>query len=174
LILERLGIELDVRPSDAAELEQGDPQEVARENALRKALAVPIAADELVLGVDTIVALDGVIHGKPRNEQEAARTMRALSGKTHVVISGVALREQARAPETHAALTSVTFRELDDQLIDWYVATGEWRERSGGYAIQQAGGALIREIDGDYNNVVGLPLALLLDLRPDLLTLRPT
>ena len=138
MILERLGIELDVRPSDAAELEQGDPQAVACENALRKALAVPIAAGELVLGVDTIVALDGVIHGKPRDEQEAARTMRALSGKTHVVISGVALREQAGEPETHAALTSVTFRELDDDLIDWYVATGEWRERSGGYARSTA------------------------------------
>ncbi len=98
--------------------------------------------------------------------------MRALSGRTHLVISGVALREQSHEPQTHAAITRVSFRELDDDLIDWYVATGEWRERSGGYAIQQAGGALIREIEGDYNNVVGLPLALLLDLRPDLLMLR--
>lgn len=172
MILERLGIEPDVRPSDAAELEQGDPRMVARENALRKALAVPIAAGEIVLAVDTIVALDGVIHGKPHDERDAARTMRALSGRTHVVISGVALREPSGEPETHTAITRVTFRELDDQLVDWYVATGEWRDRSGGYAIQQAGGALIRAIDGDYNNVVGLPLALLLDLRPDLFALR--
>jgi len=89
------------------------------------------------------------------------------------VISGVALREQAGEPETHAALTSVTFRELDDDLIDWYVATANG---ASALAVRDpaGGGALIREIDGDYNNVVGLPLALLLDLRPDLLTLRST
>lgn len=170
-ILERLGIEFGVRPSDAQELEQGDPQAAARENALRKALAVTPAAGELVIGVDTIVALDGVIYGKPRDEAHAADTMRALSGRTHVVISGLALCGHGAEPETHVALTQVTFRELDEPLVEWYVATGEWRERSGGYAIQQAGGALIRGIEGDYNNVVGLPLALLLDLCPGLLRL---
>ena len=169
LILERLGLEFLVRPSDAPEIEHGDPESAARENALRKALAAAPAPGELVVGVDTIVALDGRIYGKPRDEDEAAATTRALAGRTHVVISGLALVEDGKPPQTHAALTHVSFRDLDEALVRWYVATGEWRERSGGYAIQQAGGALIRSIEGDYNNVVGLPLALLLDLRPDLI-----
>ena len=169
LILERLGVEFVVRPSDAEELETGDPQDAACENALRKALAASPAPGELVIGVDTIVALDGRIYGKPADEVAAAATMRVLSGRTHTVISGLALVQAGTEPEIHAAATAVSFRELDERLVDWYVACGEWRDRSGGYAIQQAGGALIRSIEGDYNNVVGLPLALLLDLHPDLL-----
>jgi septum formation protein len=158
-----------VRPSEVEEIEVGDPLEAARENALRKARAADPAPGELVIGVDTIVALDGTIYGKPADELEAAATMCALSGRTHSVISGLALLEAGSEPQTHAAITRVTFRPLEERHVSWYVATGEWRDRSGGYAIQQAGGALIREIDGDYNNVVGLPLALLLDLRPELL-----
>ena len=88
----------------------------------------------------------------------------ACSLSPHIV-----LLEAGRAPLVHSATTAVSFRELDRQLMDWYVATGEWRERSGGYAVQRAGGALIRRLDGDYNNVVGLPLALLLDVWPSLL-----
>ena len=158
-----------MRPSGVEEIEAGDPESAARDNALRKALAAEPQAGELVIGVDTIVALDGAIYGKPADEREAAATIRALSGRTHTVISGLALAQATGAPQTHAAFTSVTFRTLDEDLVSWYVATGEWRDRSGGYAIQQAGGALIRSIEGDYNNVVGLPLALLLDLRPELL-----
>ena len=168
-ILERLGVEFVVRPTSAAELERGDPETAARENALRKALAASPAPGETVLGVDTIVALDGTIFGKPRSAVEAEATIRALAGHTHVVISGVAIVEASSEPQIDAATTRVSFRELDERTIRWYVGTGEWRHRSGGYAIQQAGGALIRSIEGDYNNVVGLPLALLLDLRPTLL-----
>jgi septum formation protein len=142
---------------------------VARENALRKALAVAVAPEEVVLGVDTIVALDGEIYGKPASPAEAAATMRALSGRAHTVISGVSLVRAGEVPVVRSESTSVSFRELDESLIDWYVATGEWRDRSGGYAIQQAGSALIRRIDGEVSNVVGLPVALLLDLLPELL-----
>jgi septum formation protein len=171
-ILERLGIEFTVRPTGIDELTQGKPAALARENALRKALAAEPAPGELVLGVDTIVALDGAIYGKPAGVGEARETIRALAGKTHTVISGLALVELGREPEVREATTTVTFRELDERQIDWYVATGEWIDRSGGYAIQQAGGALVRRIDGELNNVVGLPVALLLDLRPALLTAR--
>jgi septum formation protein len=116
-----------------------------------------------VLGVDTLVALHGAIYGKPADEDHARRTLAALSGATHQVVSGLAL---ARGGEirTATAVTHVTFRPLDDPILDWYVAAGEWRERAGGYAIQGRGAALVREIRGDYLNVVGLPAATLLDL----------
>jgi septum formation protein len=168
-ILEALGLEFVVRPSDIEELEQGDPRAVACENALRKALAADPEPGDRVLGVDTIVTLDGQLYGKPDSPEAARMTIRALSDRTHAVISGLAIVGLGREPVVQAASTAVTFRELDEQMLDWYVATGEWRERSGGYAIQQAGGALVRRIDGDITNVVGLPLALLLDLWPSLL-----
>lgn len=172
-ILERLGVAFEVRPSDVDELDAGEPHAVARENALRKARAVadalgPGEAGRLVLGVDTLVALEGVIYGKPSDEAHARATLRTLSGASHDVVSGVALIE-GDVTEVATAVTRVTFRRLDPPVIDWYVALGEWRGRAGGYAIQEAGGALVRSIEGDFQNVVGLPVSLLLDRRPDLL-----
>jgi septum formation protein len=169
-ILERLGIAFKVQPADVQELKEGDPKEVAVENALRKARAVVEANNSpaLVLGVDTLVALEGRVYGKPKDEQQARETLHALSGSTHTVLSGVALIEDGQE-RTALAATEVVFRRLDKGLIDWYVALGEWRDRAGGYGIQGAGAALVREIRGDYENVVGLPLATLLDLCPELL-----
>jgi septum formation protein len=149
-----------VRPADVAELADGDPEAVAVENARRKAQAVD---GPLVLGVDTVVALDGAIYGKPRDEAHARETLAALSDATHQVVSGLALVEDG-ALRTASAVTDVTFRALDEGSIDWYVAAGEWRERAGGYAIQGRGAALVRAIRGDYLNVVGLPATALLDL----------
>lgn len=168
-ILARLGVAFEARPTGVAEIETGDPREVALENARRKARAAqhPGAA-ELVLGVDTVVELDGCIYGKPADESAARTTLAALGGRTHTVLSGVALLDGERE-RCAVAATRVRFRELDERSIDWYLATGEWRERAGGYAIQGAGAALVHEIDGDYENVVGLPVATLLDLCPDLL-----
>jgi len=168
-ILERLGVEFVQRPSGIAELKRGDPAAIARENALRKARAARLAgAEESVLGCDTLVALGGVVYGKPLDESDARTTLGALSGVRHEVLSGLALLEGSREL-TAVARTAVTFRELSDELIDWYLATGEWRGRAGGYAIQGAGAALVRSVEGDYENVVGLPLATLLDLYPELL-----
>jgi septum formation protein len=130
------------------------------ENARRKAAAV---GGDAVLGVDTLVALEGTIYGKPPDEAGARATLAALSGATHQVVSGLALVRDG-AMETRSAVTDVTFRALSDAVVDWYVACGEWRERAGGYAIQGRGAALVREIRGDYLNVVGLPAATLLDL----------
>ena len=163
----------EVRPSGVEELDRGDPAEVARENALRKALAASRPeSNELVLGCDTLVALDGVIYGKPEDEAAARETLRALAGATHEVVSGVALvrtGDGAEQPVTATVRTAVTFRELDGTMMDWYVATGEWQGRSGGYAIQGAGAALVRRVEGEVENVVGLPLATLLDIHPELL-----
>jgi nucleoside triphosphate pyrophosphatase len=147
-----------VRPSGAEEVSEGHPREVALENARRKGRAVDGGSDP-VLAVDTLVALDGVIYGQPADEREARATLRALSGATHSVVSGLWFDGAEGVEET-----AVTFRALDDALVDWYLATGEWRGRAGAYAIQERGAALVRRIDGDYLNVVGLPLAALLDV----------
>jgi septum formation protein len=155
--------------SEAEELEQGeDPAAVAVENALRKARAVRRAGVvEAVLGCDTIVVLDGTIYGKPPDADAARQTLSALGGHTHEVISGVALLlgEEER---TAVARTRVTFREIDGELLDWYVATEEWRGRSGGYAIQGAGARLALAIEGEEENVVGLPLGPLRELYPEI------
>jgi septum formation protein len=163
-----------VRPSDAEEIEQGeDPAAVAVENALRKARAVLCpGAHEAVLGCDTIVVLDGVIYGKPPDAATARETLTALAGRTHEVLSGLALLLPGNREEiverTAVASTRVTFRELDEELLDANLAAEEWRGRSGGYAIQGAGAALALRVDGEIENVVGLPLATLLDLYPEL------
>lgn len=176
-ILERLGVAFTVRITDVDELSAGDPVQVARENALRKARgALRSGADEVVLGCDTIVVLDGAIYGKPADEPAARATLTALGGRTHEVISGIALlfvegRTEV-AERVAVACTRVTFRPIDQELLDWYVGTEEWRGRSGGYAIQGAGKELVREIDGEVENVVGLPVAVLRDMYPELLEAR--
>jgi septum formation protein len=170
LLLARLGVPFTVRVSEVSELEQGaDPTAVAVENALQKARAVVRPdAMEAVLGCDTIVVLDGVIYGKPPDAAAAGETLRALGGRTHEVISGLALL-LGDAERTAVAHTRVTFRAIDGDLLEWYVGTGEWRGRSGGYAIQGAGSKLALRIDGEEENVVGLPLTALRDLYPELL-----
>jgi len=168
-ILERLGIAFEVREVDVRELEHGEPRQLALENARRKAQAAARAgAEEVVLGCDTIVCRDGAIYGKPADEAAARETLRALGGATHEVLSGLVLLVPG-GERSAVARTAVTFRELDDDLLEWYVTTGEWRGRSGGYAIQKAGAALVRALDGECENVVGLPVATLLDLCPELL-----
>ena len=151
------------------ELEQGDPSVVSVQNALRKARAAVLPGEpELIIGCDTLVALDGTIYGKPADASDARRILRALSGRTHEVLSGLAVLQEGRELSAMER-TEVTFRELGEDMIDWYLARGEWRGRAGGYAIQGAGAALVRSVQGDYENVVGLPLARLLDLCPGLL-----
>jgi septum formation protein len=186
-LLERLGVSFAVRSPGVAELDRGDPQTVASENALRKARAAHRpGANELVLGCDTLVTLAGVIYGKPADQSAARKMLKALSGATHEVVSGLALIAPADTfaipgpagaiadarGEVRTALvrTAVSFRRLDEGLLDWYLATGEWRGRAGGYAIQGAGAALVRDVEGDYENVVGLPLTALLDIYPELLS----
>jgi septum formation protein len=167
-LLERLGVPFTVRPSRAVELRNGEPGALARENSLRKARAACIpGSDEVVIGCDTLVVLDGVIYGKPSAQSDARETLLALSGATHEVVSGLALLDGCE--RTAIARTSVTFRVLGEELLDWYLATGEWRGRAGSYAVQGAGAALVRAVEGDYENVVGLPLATLLDIYPELL-----
>jgi septum formation protein len=174
-ILEQLGLSFTIVVSGAAELADGPPHEVVAENAYRKAAAVAAVAGReeaaaLVLGVDTVVALGARMYGKPVDEAAARATLRALAGRRHRVLSGVCLLDGERRL-TGVAETVVEFRAVDEALLDWYVASGEWRGRAGGYAIQGRGAALVARIEGDYLNVVGLPVALLLELVPELLQL---
>jgi len=163
-ILEQVGVDFEVLVPDVDELTEGEPGAVVVENALRKARAVD---GELVLGCDTEVVLDGRVYGKPRDAAEAERFLRELSGREHRVVSGLALIESGEEA-TAVAWTGVTFRQLDEPTLRWYLGSGEWSGRAGGYAIQARGAALVERIDGDYLNVVGLPLATLLGLKPSL------
>jgi septum formation protein len=165
-ILEQLQIPFDVvAPNyDEATPEGADPVQVVREHARGKAQSVvDIAEDRPVVGVDTAVALNGRIFGKPEHAGEAERMLEELSGKTHVVVSGLCLLTPGWEDVEHEA-TQVAFRELTPRELGLYVATGEWEGRAGGYAIQGRGAALVQMIEGDYLNVVGLPAALLVRL----------
>jgi septum formation protein len=110
-----------------------------------------------VLACDTEVNVDGVVFGKPADDREAVRMLTQLSGRMHVVLGGLVLRRGGRESEA-VAETNVYFRALEPEEVDAYVATGEWRGRAGGYAIQGRGAALVEKIEGDFWNVVGLPV----------------
>jgi nucleoside triphosphate pyrophosphatase len=156
--------------SGVDELTSGpSPEAVAAENAHRKALAIVNARRSTlpVLGVDTVVALDGRMYGKPDDPEQAAATLRQLSGREHTVVSGLSLID-GEVERTAVARTGVRFRPLTDAALAAYVETGEWRGRAGGYAVQGRGALLVSEIHGDYLNVVGLPVAALYSLAPEL------
>jgi septum formation protein len=164
-ILEQLGIDFRVEAPEVEELTDGEPRELVVQNALLKLRTVP---GERVLAVDSMVVWDGRAHGKPADAAEAERWLRELSGRWHEVMGGIALRERGEE-RTDVAITRVRFRELRRADIDRYLASGEWRDRAGGYAIQELGAMLVEEIEGDYFNVVGLPVPALIRLAPDLL-----
>jgi septum formation protein len=169
-ILDQIGIPYVVEVPEVEELQAGPPHEVALENAFRKASAVAArTSGALVLGVDTVVSLGARVYGKPADEDHARAMLSALAGRRHTVVSGLCLIEGERA-RTAAASTAVEFRTLDEGLIEWYLASGEWHERAGGYAIQGRGAALVAGIEGDFLNVVGLPVTTLLELAPGLLS----
>jgi septum formation protein len=119
-----------------------------------------------------VVTLGGRMYGKPVNAAHARDTLRALSGATHTVVSALTLVGLEEETVTGTAATQVSFGELDEATIEWYVRSEEWRERAGGYAVQGAGAALVAAIAGDWTNVVGLPVGALLRAYPALLAVR--
>ena len=168
-ILEQLGLPFDVvRPRYVEETPaEGDAVALVREHAREKARSVANDAGERpVLGVDTAVVLGGRIFGKPGDAGEAEAMLDQLSGWTHLVVSGLCLLTPAWEVVEHEA-TRVTFRPLTPRDLAAYIATREWEGRAGAYAIQGRGAALVRRIEGDYLNVVGLPAALLVRLLAD-------
>jgi septum formation protein len=163
-ILEQLGVAFSVVAPQVEELRGGHPAEMVVENARRKARAVE---GERVLGADTAVVLDGAVIGKPAGREHAAELLSALSGRAHEVVSGIVLRSGASELAGHGGAT-VRFRPLAARDIESYLATGEWRGRAGGYAIQGRGAALVEAVEGDFYAVVGLPVAELVRLAPEL------
>ncbi len=168
-ILSKLGIEFEVLVPGVEELTGGDPEVEVVENARLKARAVAAGADDLVIGCDTDVVLDGKALGKPADEVEARRYLDRMAGRAHTVMSGLVVREGG---EERSGLerTSVVFKELSEAEKERYVGFGEWRGRSGGYAIQTLGSTLVERVEGSVSNVVGLPVGLLLELAPRLFT----
>jgi septum formation protein len=116
-----------------------------------------------VLGCDTEVILDGEVFGKPEDDRQARLFLERLSGRTHEVYGGIVLRGPG-GEQSAVAVTRVGFRALEAREIDAYVAGGEWRDRAGGYAIQGRGAALVEGIEGDFWNVVGLPVPTLVEM----------
>ena len=165
-LLEQLGLPFEVVAPDYVEVDppEGDAVELVRAHAQGKARSVAArAGDRPVLGVDTAVALGDRLYGKPADATEAEAMLDQLAGHTHLVVSGLCLITPGWELVEHAS-TSVTFRPLTARDLAAYVSTREWEGRAGGYAIQSRGAALVEQIDGDYSNVVGLPLALLVRL----------
>jgi septum formation protein len=165
-ILEQLRIPFDVAAPRYEEHDppDGDATQLVREHALGKARSVAAdAGDRPVLGVDTTVALDGRIYSKPSDVGDAERMLDELAGRTHAVVSGLALVTPGWEYVGDAS-TLVTFRTLTPRDLAAYVASGEWEGRAGAYAIQGRGAALVERVEGDYLNVVGLPATLLVKL----------
>jgi septum formation protein len=168
-ILTELGVPFEVCPAGVEEETAGDPADVVLANALAKARAARarVGPGRPVLGADTEVFLGGRVFGKPADEAQARRFIEALAGRTHEVFSGLALLE-GDSERTGVERTAVTFHPLGPDAIDSYLATGEWRGRAGGYAVQGHGEKLVAAVHGDYWNVVGLPISLLFALGPHL------
>ncbi|MBE7024724.1 MAG: septum formation inhibitor Maf [Ruminococcaceae bacterium] len=160
-ILTEAGIAHVVRPADFDEsvFDGVEPRLMVQLLAAGKAAAAAEAPGEWLLGADTVVSLSGQVLGKPKDEEEAFAMLSRLSGKTHHVYTGVALlcAETGRM-KTCCEETAVTFRTLSDEEIRTYIATGEPMDKAGAYGIQGKGGALVEKTEGDFQNVVGLPL----------------
>jgi septum formation protein len=174
-LLRSLGLDFQVIPSKVEETTEGDPREVVLANALAKGRAVAAGRRKpaLVIAGDTEVVVDGRALGQPTLEGEARWCLETLSGRSHEVLGALVLigpeSEDGQPIErTGVESSRVTFGRLEEELIDAYLASGEWRGRAGGYAVQGLGSALVAAIVGDVSNVIGLSIGLLFRLAPEL------
>lgn len=160
-LLRQIGVEPEVFPVDTAEIKTGKPADVVKINAVQKAeAAAKLRPAETVLAADTIVAFEDKILGKPKNEDEAFAMLKMLSGKSHSVFTGIAAVEDGEL-KSAVVESKVYFFSLTDNAIKGYIATGEPMDKAGAYGIQGKGAVLVKAIAGDYNNIVGLPVAAL-------------
>jgi septum formation protein len=165
-LLRGLGLEFSVVPADVDESRGRDEkapdyvERVAHDKAMAVVakLGTSAAGNLVILAADTTVDVDGEILGKPADDADGRRMLRLLSGRTHQVHTAVVAWRIAGLQEA-TVTTDVTFVDLDEQAIDWYLATGEHRDKAGAYGMQGAAGALVERIDGSPTNVIGLPLA---------------
>jgi septum formation protein len=156
-LLARLGVRFTVVPADIDETPRAGEDPLAYVERLAAEKAASVHDGDVVLAADTTVVLDGTILGKPADAGEAAAMLRALSGRAHLVHTGVTARRGRRSTTT-SATTLVRFADLTADDIAWYVATGEPMDKAGAYALQGAGGVFVVGIEGSASNVVGLPL----------------
>ena len=167
-LLRAAGIAFDVKVADVDETQSvGEtPAAYVERLAIAKAVAITEQGEPgAVLGADTTVVIDGAVLGKPIDASDATRMLRLLSGRTHLVLTGVALIAPATAGQVsrlrraRVCTTRVTFASLSDAELAWYVASGEPMDKAGGYAIQGLASRFVTGIDGSYSNVVGLPVS---------------
>ena len=164
-LLEMLGVpDLTIRPAKGPERATpgAGPEQTVRELSLHKAqeVAQTCAPEDIIIAADTIVYLDGAILGKPRDHDDAVRMLTALSGREHIVYTGVAVLRGGELRQA-AERTAVRFRPLTSGEIERYIATGEPMDKAGAYGVQGLGALLVERIDGDFFNVMGLPVLLL-------------
>jgi septum formation protein len=166
-LLRAAGFDFDIMPADVDETVDVEetPDGYARRVALAKTQTVlPRADGRPVLGADTVVVVDTELLGKPAGDADAKRMLRMLSGRDHVVLTAVCIASQpageSRRMLTRLERTTVRFAPISDEEIDWYVASGEPRDKAGAYAIQGLASRFVTRIDGSYSNVVGLPISL--------------
>jgi septum formation protein len=165
-LLRAVGLEFTVVPADVDETRRPDEkpvdyvERVARDKAMAVVakLGIVAAGDVVVLAADTTVHVDGDVLGKPVDDEDAERMLRLLSGRTHQVHTAV-VAWRISGLDMITVTTDVTFVDLDDETLDWYLATGEHRDKAGAYGMQGAAGALVERVDGSPTNVIGLPLA---------------
>ena len=165
-ILTAVGWEFEAIAADIDETRFAAEDAVGYVKRLARTKAETVAAkypDRLVIGADTVVVIDGEILGQPRDDDDARRMLRLLSGKWHDVLTGVALMRAGQVVVEHET-TRVRFSGMSAKEIDWYVATSEPRGKAGAYGIQGSAALFIKEIQGDYFNVVGLPVRLVFEL----------
>lgn len=166
-LLKNIGLNPRVIPAniDESAVKEENPKRMVTQLAMLKALHVAKSysgRDMLCIGADTCVYIDGKILGKPKNEAEAADMLRLLSGREHEVYTGyAAVKCLTMETVAEAQVTRVRFKELSDWEIEAYVKSGETSDKAGAYGIQEKGSLLIEKIDGDYFNVVGLPMCAL-------------
>ncbi len=173
-LLEALGVDFEVADPKVEELAEGEPDELVVVNARWKAASIAATArpGTLVIAGDTEVAIDGEALGQPGDEAQAREHLARLSDREHHVHGAIALmgpgtdEQGAFEGREGVETTAVRFRELDEPLVDAYIASGEWEGRAGSYAIQGLGSALVAGVTGDVSNVIGLPVKLLLELEP--------
>lgn len=161
-LLEMLGVpDLTIRPAKGPERATpgAGPEQTVRELSLHKAqeVAQTCAPEDIIIAADTIVYLDGAILGKPRDHDDAVRMLTALSGREHIVYTGVAVLRGGELRQA-AERTAVRFRPLTSGEIERYIATGEPMDKAGAYGVQSLGALLVERIDGDFYNVMGLPV----------------
>jgi septum formation protein len=167
-LLKQLNLDFEIMPSNIDEVLRGNtPAEMVRKLALEKAVSISSQSSKgkIIIGADTIVYLDGIIMGKPADEDDAFSMLKRLSGKAHEVYTGLALvNTSTNEIQSDYECTEVVIRDLSDKQIENYIKTGEPMDKAGAYAIQGKGSLIVKSIKGCYYNVVGLPIGKLGDM----------